>query len=123
MKAFIFIICLLLAGCVSRPANKTVYIGPMQGVPIGLIAVHMPSCCGSMKPAINGGELAYVERYHGQSGLTGYIVSTKKFTHRVVGETATEIVTAGDNNWGYDHRTPKSEIVYIVRYIVHNEKK
>lgn len=84
--------------------------------------MRLNTCCGSMKPVIQGGELSWAEPYHGQSGLVGYIVVTNKFTHRVIAETATEVVTAGDANTGIDPRTPKSEIRYIIRYIVRNEK-
>jgi hypothetical protein len=117
------LMAILLAGCTSRPVDRTVYITPMHGVPTGLVAMRMATCCGSMKPAIKGGELAWAEKYTNQSGIVGYIVTTDKFTHRVLVESDDWVITSGDANWSTDGKTPKSELRYIIKYIVRNEKK
>lgn len=124
MRFFIFIILAvtLLAGC-NGPADKTVYLNPGDAVPSGLIEMRMPTCCGSMKPAIMGGERTWVERYSNQTGLSGYIVMTDKVTHRVVAETQDTVVLAGDNNASADGRVLKSDIRYIVKYIMRHEAK
>ena len=116
------LMAVLLAGC-DKPADRTIYIGPMQGVPSGLVSMTMATCCGSMKPAIQGGEKAWAEKYINQSDLVGRIVMTNKFTHRVIAEGDDWVITSGDANWSTDGKIPKSELRYIIKYVIRNEKK
>lgn len=73
-----------------------------------------------MRPGIMGGELAYAEPYRGQPVL-GYVVSNGKWLHQVTVENATHVRTAGTANRHSDPWTPKTEIQYIIRYIVRDK--
>lgn len=100
------------------PPERTVWVPPQTPVPSGLVTVRLNDCCGSMRPAIRGGELAYAEPYQNQTGLVGCIISTPEFTHRVTVENRRAVRTAGDANHYSDHWTDKKNIRYIIRFIV-----
>lgn len=109
---------LWLSGCASAwPDSRTVYIPDAKHAPLGTFPVVLSKCCGSMRPAIQGGELAFAELYRGQP-LLGHVVSTDAVTHRVVAESATHVILSGDANPRSDGWIPKSRITYVVTHIV-----
>ena len=110
---------ILLAALLSFgwPALRIEWVPPSTPVPAGMFAVRLAHCCGSMRPSINGGELAYAEPYTGQP-LLGHVVSNGKWLHQVTAETATAVRTAGTANRHSDPWTQKTEIQYIIRYII-----
>ena len=99
------------------PAERTVWVNSASEVPAGLVAVTINRCCGSMKPAIQGGELAWMEPYKGQQIVEGDIVQTPRFLHRVTAVNSRAIRTSGDANRRSDGWTPLSDIQYILRYV------
>lgn len=111
---------LLLATFLSWgwPKEKTIWISHNQGVPTGLKAMRLPMCCGSMLPAIHGGELGYWEVYTNQTPLAGFIVDRGDVTHRVTAETKDAVLTSGDANKHSDGWVSKSKIRWVLRYVV-----
>lgn len=109
---------LLLAALLSFgwPKEQTVWVPAGTPCPAGMIVMKVNDCCGSMKPALKGGETAYVEKKHVGPYL-GFIVGVEQL-HRVIAENERAVLTAGDANRGNDGWTPKPQIKYTLRYIV-----
>ncbi len=101
----------------SWPSIKTEF-GPPKPLPPGMIARPMNPCCGSMKPSIKGGELAYWSRPLPGEKLVGQIIDNGEYTHLVVAENERAVYTTGTANRHSDGWTPREKIRYVVRYIV-----
>lgn len=102
------------------PKERTVFLpAPDHTLVIknGLTELRLATCCGSMRPTIQGGELAYGVPYTGQP-LVGHIVTTNRFTHRVLDENSRAIYTAGDFNRRSDGWSSKKDIRFVIGYIV-----
>lgn len=101
------------------PAERTEWI-PRERPALErtLKRVTLNSCCGSMRPAIQGGEVAYVEIYHGQPLHAGEIIDTGFSMHRIVATSKDAVKTSGDANPRADNWTPKNRVRWIVRYIM-----
>lgn len=111
---------LLLATFLSFgwPVERTIWVENGYPLPQGEVAVRLSRCCGSMLPAIQGGELAYAEPYSGQPLHEGEIISTTRFTHRITAISKNAVRTAGDANSHSDGWTSKHDIKHIIRYII-----
>ena len=110
---------LLLAALLSFGCpNLDVEFGPPKPLPGGCWQAQASYCCGSMLPAIRGGETLYVRSWDGKEPLLGKLVSTGKVLHQVVAENKRAVFTSGINNRHSDGWTPKAEIQYVVRYVV-----
>lgn len=84
----------------------------------GEFFVRANECCGSMKPAIVGGELLIASRWDGREKLLGRIVDNGIALHQVVAENKRAIKTAGLANRQSDSWSPKSSVRYVIRQIV-----
>lgn len=110
---------ILLAALLSFgwPAMKTEWVPASFRPPAHLKVVKLASCCGSMKPYIQGGETAYADTYHGQP-ILGYIVDNGHVTHQCVAESKDAILCSGSANSRVDPWVPKRDIRWVILYIV-----
>lgn len=114
---WLLLIALLLGGCTTWPSPSYSYVTPRGAYP-GLKLVRLANCCGSMRPGIQGGEMAWVEPYTGQPLTLGDVVATATAMHMVVAQTKTHVKTTGTANRHSDAWSPKSEIKWVLRYVV-----
>lgn len=86
---------------------------------LGRRLVRINTCCGSMRPSIEGGEFAYVEDYRpGMELHEGEVVSDGKVLHRIVALSEKGVRLSGDANAHSEPWEPRSNLQYIVRVIV-----
>jgi len=87
-------------------------------VPAGLVRVQINDCCGSMKPAIQGGEIAFAEIVTPWTVLkVGDIVDTGVHTHRITALNERAVLTSGDNNRWADGWTLRKDLKFVIRYV------
>lgn len=110
---------LLLAALLSFGWPKLeLEFGPGRALRGGEWALRVNSCCGSMRPQLQAGQIVYVRKWDGREPLLGRVVSTKTSLHQVVAENKRAVKTAGIANAHSDPWSPKSEILYVVVYAV-----
>lgn len=110
---------ILLAALLSFawPTPRTEF-GPFRAPEPGWTLKHVPHCCGSMRPILNGGELVYVSAVKPGEKLVGQIVSNGTALHLVTAETAGAVRTTGVNNRQSDDWMPRARLEYVLRYVV-----
>lgn len=99
------------------PPEKTTWLPADARCPAGMTEMRVSECCGSMRPALQGGERAFVESYHGQP-IKGFIVIDDLKTHRCIAESENGYRTSGDANRRSDPWRDKSHLRFVIRYIV-----
>lgn len=127
---------LLLAGCVAWPAEQTEFIHVnSRGEAMKLAADWQTSapgrtwttagaCCGSMRPALYGGEILLIEIYTGQPLTAGkmaifYRADGQVTTvHRVIEANGRAVYFSGDNNQYSDGWIPLSSVRAVVVRVV-----
>lgn len=124
MKALLLL--LLATPCLAAP----LWVEKGAALPAGLIQKEI-AMTGSMRPKIYGGEMMWVESYHGQPIALGDLVGCttyggKRVLHEVVAQNERAILTSGlacrqSDGWSpkrhtYFH-TGQPGIQYIVRFI------
>jgi len=106
---------LLFSGCASIP-EKTIFVP--KPVP-GYVSIQLGMCCGSMRPALYGGETVFVSPPLPSEDLLGHIVIRDDgITHRVTAQNVRAVYTAGDANQRSDGWYPRSQIVWVIRYVL-----
>lgn len=81
-----------------------------------MLKLRAATCCGSMRPAIEGGERVIVQ-FRGVAHV-GDIISNGKSMHRVTAENDRAVITAGDANKFSDGWTTRDKIQYRVVVII-----
>lgn len=87
-------------------------------VPSGLVKANIANCCASMKPALQGGEVCYLEKVTPETKLQiGDIVDTGKATHRITAMNKRAVYTSGDANMWPDGWTLRKDLLWVVRFV------
>lgn len=108
----------LAAALLSFWPAPVLEFGPSKPVESGNWVMTVNECCGSMRPHLKGGERIHVSLPTPGERLIGKVISNGAVLHMVIAENPRAVRTSGTNCRSDPEWTPRSNIQYVVRYVV-----